>query len=217
MDRSSPTIFISTYTDSPFLRPSICIYRPFSITLLFSFSLYIYIYTFPKSSWQLFSGYPAIKPQMPKPIIRRTIAFGTGLNEVVGIWPMLFVGKFFGLAQLLWRIYVTIVLLLTNWQWELIVEKLPPFSYICISSAEYNHMVCDKCDKSFCHRSIPHQIEFFEFQNLCFNKNMTDYSIMILFNTENYSLYFRLIHFKVYNEFDFFCHFSRIWKICGTL
>lgn len=131
MDRSSPTIFISTYTNSPFLRSwSVNLYLSADLILALFLSLYIYL---SKSSWQHFSGYPAIKPQMPKPIIRRTIAFGTVLNEVVGIRPMLFVGKFFGLTQLLWRVCVTVVSLLTNW--GLIVEKLPRriFAYICTS------------------------------------------------------------------------------------
>lgn len=100
MDRSSPTIFISAYTDSPFLRSSsVNLYlSAVSLSLLFSLSLFMHI-PLPNRPGNPFSGYPAIKPQMPKPIIRRTIAFGTGLNDVVGIWPMLFVGKSFELTQ----------------------------------------------------------------------------------------------------------------------
>lgn len=100
-------------TDSPsafVLSPSICTHRPISLTRALSFSPPFSVLS--KSSWQHFRGHPAIKPQMPKSIIWRTIAFGTEFNEVVGEYGECAIcGKIFRINQTPRRVCVIAVLL----------------------------------------------------------------------------------------------------------
>lgn len=93
--------YLSVATDSLsacVFSSSIYIYRLVSLTVALYFSSPFSV--FSKSSWQHFRGYPAIKPQMPKSIIRRTIAFGTEFNEVVGEYGQCAIcGKIFRINQ----------------------------------------------------------------------------------------------------------------------